>query len=411
MARSRKQIAQINVVPMIDVMLVLLVIFMVTAPFINPGLVELPSVGKTAKTPEQPLEVVIKESGEYLLRDRAGNSEERVVNKSALAAEIAALHGASPDQPVVIAADKNVRYEEESPGHPDRTARAPGAMNVAARGLVMTRRHSNLVAGMLALGMHGLFLLLLVFGVSWQTQHPAPVMVDIWQALPKPELAPAPAPRRAKVNPPKTRTPPPPDRRDADIALEKKKAEVERLKHLQAEQAVEEKAQAKAAQEKLLADQKKRALLRQMDEEDLKQRVAAETAANQARQAKFAEAQAKQAEAQVRQAAAKAAADAQQAAEVASTVGLHRDLISAKVRGNTRLPDNLTGNPEVRCLVRLLPTGEVLSVRVTKSSGNVAYDDAVVRAIEKSSPLPLPTDRQARAAFVPELSFIHRPKE
>ena len=112
MARSRKQIAQINVVPMIDVMLVLLVIFMVTAPFINPGLVELPSVGKTAKTPEQPLEVVIKESGEYLLRDRAGNSEERVVNKSALAAEIAALHGASPDQPVVIAADKNVRYEE-----------------------------------------------------------------------------------------------------------------------------------------------------------------------------------------------------------------------------------------------------------------------------------------------------------
>ena len=112
MARTRKQIAQINVVPMIDVMLVLLVIFMVTAPFINPGLVELPSVGKTAKTPEQPLEVVIKESGEYLLRDRAAGSEERTVKKTSLAAEIAALHAASPEQPVVIAADKNVRYEE-----------------------------------------------------------------------------------------------------------------------------------------------------------------------------------------------------------------------------------------------------------------------------------------------------------
>ena len=47
MARARKQIAQINVVPMIDVMLVLLVIFMVTAPFINPAQVELPSVGRT----------------------------------------------------------------------------------------------------------------------------------------------------------------------------------------------------------------------------------------------------------------------------------------------------------------------------------------------------------------------------
>ena len=63
MARSRKQIAQINVVPMIDVMLVLLVIFMVTAPFINPGQVDLPSVSKTAQTPSQPLEIIIKESG------------------------------------------------------------------------------------------------------------------------------------------------------------------------------------------------------------------------------------------------------------------------------------------------------------------------------------------------------------
>jgi biopolymer transport protein TolR len=112
MARTRKQVAQINVVPMIDVMLVLLVIFMVTAPFINPGQVDLPSVGKTAQTPAQPLEVIIKESGEYLLRNRAAGGEERVVAKSALAAEIAALHRALPDQPVVIAADKNVRYEE-----------------------------------------------------------------------------------------------------------------------------------------------------------------------------------------------------------------------------------------------------------------------------------------------------------
>jgi biopolymer transport protein TolR len=112
MARTRKQVAQINVVPMIDVMLVLLVIFMVTAPFINPGQVELPSVGKTAQTPSQPLEVIIKESGEYRLRNRAEGGEVRVVAKSALAAEVAALHRAAPDQPVVIAADRNVRYEE-----------------------------------------------------------------------------------------------------------------------------------------------------------------------------------------------------------------------------------------------------------------------------------------------------------
>lgn len=112
MARTRKLVAQINVVPMIDVMLVLLVIFMVTAPFINPAQVELPSVGRTSQTPAQPLEVIIKESGEYLLKNRAVSGDERVVEKSALAAEIAALQRALPDQPVVIAADKNVRYEE-----------------------------------------------------------------------------------------------------------------------------------------------------------------------------------------------------------------------------------------------------------------------------------------------------------
>ena len=112
MARTRKQIAQINVVPMIVVMLVLLVIFMVTAPFINPAQVELPSVGKTSQPPAQPLEIVIKESGEYLLKNRAVAGDERVVAKSALADEIVALQRALPDQPVVIAADKNVRYEE-----------------------------------------------------------------------------------------------------------------------------------------------------------------------------------------------------------------------------------------------------------------------------------------------------------
>ena len=112
MARTRKQLAQINVVPMLDVMLVLLVIFMVTAPFINPGQVELPSVGETAQTPSQPLEIIIGESGDYRLRDRAAGGAERSVARSALAAEVAALQRDRPDQPVVIAADKNVRYEE-----------------------------------------------------------------------------------------------------------------------------------------------------------------------------------------------------------------------------------------------------------------------------------------------------------
>jgi biopolymer transport protein TolR len=110
MPRVRKQIASINVVPLIDVMLVLLVVFMITAPFINPGQVELPRVAKTATTPSQPLEVMIKASGSMVLRNRAEGDEEVPVNAANLAAEVKRMLKA--DQPVVISADKNVRYEE-----------------------------------------------------------------------------------------------------------------------------------------------------------------------------------------------------------------------------------------------------------------------------------------------------------
>lgn len=112
MARERKQVASINVVPLIDVMLVLLVVFMITAPFINPGQVELPSVGKTAAPPSLPLEVMIKADGQIVLRDRADDNAEMPVAPDSLAAEVRRILAKRPDQPVVISADKSVRYEK-----------------------------------------------------------------------------------------------------------------------------------------------------------------------------------------------------------------------------------------------------------------------------------------------------------
>ncbi len=301
-------------------------------------------------------------------------------------------------------------------------------MNLPVDAPFVPRPGANLAAGAMALGVHVLFLLLLVFGVSWQTQQPAPVMVDIWDAVPPlptprprpqpktepPEPVKLPAPVKvepvpakvepvpAKVEPAPVKVEPAPVVKEVplpkapDIALEKKKADAERVQKLKALHEAEQKSRDEAAHTEAEAIKKKRALLRKMDEEALLQRIADEDAANETRRLKQAE--------------AKVAASKRQA-EFSSAVGQYRDKISAAVRGNTRLPDNLKGNPEVRCLVRLLPTGEVLSVKVTQSSGNVAYDEAVVRAIEKSSPLPLPADRDARAEFVPELSFVHRPKD
>ena len=111
--RPRKQMNNINVVPYIDVMLVLLIIFMVTAPMVNPGQVDLPSVAKTQMVALQPLQITLRANGELRVRDQAlTNSDEKTVNKVELVRIIQQKQAEHPDQPVVIAADKSVRYEE-----------------------------------------------------------------------------------------------------------------------------------------------------------------------------------------------------------------------------------------------------------------------------------------------------------
>ena len=111
MRRPRKSINQMNVVPYIDVMLVLLIIFMVTAPLINPGTIELPSVSKDLAPPKTlPLEVTLKVDKTLLLRDLATGESQRKVTREELVRVIQAKESLS--RQVVIAADKAVRYEE-----------------------------------------------------------------------------------------------------------------------------------------------------------------------------------------------------------------------------------------------------------------------------------------------------------
>ena len=108
---GRRLMNQINVVPYIDVMLVLLVIFMVTAPLMNPGQVELPSIGKSSNPPVAPLEVSVRTDQTLWLRDRAAGGDERKVSRNDLIAAIKQKQARNPEQAVVIAADKDVRYE------------------------------------------------------------------------------------------------------------------------------------------------------------------------------------------------------------------------------------------------------------------------------------------------------------
>ncbi len=107
--RTRRLKNEINVVPYIDVMLVLLVIFMVTAPMITPGLIELPSVGRASDVPVKPVEVQVEEDGAMSMRLRDSGQELQPVSEENLVAQVRSL--ITPDTPVVISADGRVPYE------------------------------------------------------------------------------------------------------------------------------------------------------------------------------------------------------------------------------------------------------------------------------------------------------------
>ena len=102
--------SQINVVPYIDVMLVLLVIFMVTAPMMNPGMVDLPEVSKSSEPPAQPLEVTIKVGGSIVLIDRDAGGSARSVSEAELVREVKAALDKKRERPVVVGADRRVEY-------------------------------------------------------------------------------------------------------------------------------------------------------------------------------------------------------------------------------------------------------------------------------------------------------------
>jgi biopolymer transport protein TolR len=116
----RRTISEINMVPFIDVMLVLLIIFMVSAPLMTPGVIDLPSVGQAQRQPDRVVQVIL-EAGETLRLKLDGNAPPEVgaavraegerLNLNQLAARVKALQAGSQSVPVVISADKGVRYE------------------------------------------------------------------------------------------------------------------------------------------------------------------------------------------------------------------------------------------------------------------------------------------------------------
>ena len=233
-------------------------------------------------------------------------------------------------------------------------------------------------AAILAIAVHIGFVLFLVFSVTWQSRKPEIVTAELYAPekveppkveAPKvepepPKPPPEPEPPKPPPEPPKPppEPPKPPEPSKAEIALKEKQ---ERLKK---EQADRERREAEKREADKKAQQEKQRLA------EARERQQRETLALQASAERERERQQK---ALADQARTKADAD-------------YVRRIQAKVRGNVTLPPDLNGNPEAIFDLVQLPTGEIIDVQLVKSSGVRAYDEAVQRAILKSSPLPRP---------------------
>jgi biopolymer transport protein TolR len=112
MRRARRAMSEINVVPYIDVMLVLLIIFMVAAPLINPGQIDLPQSAQKLDPAVAPMEVRVRANGDLLLVDRSKSADELRVSPAQLVEFVRRAQSVHADQAVVIAGDRSVRYEE-----------------------------------------------------------------------------------------------------------------------------------------------------------------------------------------------------------------------------------------------------------------------------------------------------------
>lgn len=253
----------------------------------------------------------------------------------------------------------------------------------------------------LAAAVHLLLVVALVFGVQWKQQNPESVAVEVWRSVPvanptpPAEVTPPPPAPEPKAEPksepkpepkPVVKEPPPPTKPDIALKDDKKKPE-KKPEEKKPEPKPEPKPEKKAEKPPSFDD----ALKREMAQLDRQKAVQGERA---------------RAEQEARQLALLKADQA--VAGRAKAEQTYAGKIRDKIRGNVVLPPALTGNPVVLFQVEQLPTGEVLTVKMTRSSGIAAYDSAVERAIWKSSPLPLPDDR---GLFERELKLTFCPKE
>jgi colicin import membrane protein len=229
---------------------------------------------------------------------------------------------------------------------------------------------------MLAVAVHVLLAVVLTFGVRWQSRAPEVVSVELWQPPPPP--APVIEPQPPKPAPvPEAKPEPRIEKPDIAIKEPPKPKPKPEAKPRPVAKPVPPKPDDRLAQQRLREElaREQQVLAAEREREVIKDQL-------------------------TRDASYSAAAARDRA------MAIWVDKVRAKIRGNIALPPGIKGNPEALFLVTQLPTGEVLDAKLVISSGYTAYDDAVHRAILKSSPLPKP---DSPSDFARELKLTFRP--
>jgi len=265
-----------------------------------------------------------------------------------------------------------------------------------------------------ALVVHLLLLIALTWGISWPTDSTPAVEAELWSALPKaaapppPPPAPEPTPEPPPPPPaPKAKPTPPTASRDADIAIAKQK-KVEQEKKLEQEQLKLKKQNEQKEKDKALEQQRQREkeklaqAQRDKKEQELKEQKDRKDKERKAQEAKSAAQDERKLQAMrdenLRRMAGMAGAtgspnatgDALRASGPSASYG---GRIIARVKPNIVFnPDDVSGNPVAEVEVRTAPEGKIMSLKLIKSSGNKAWDEAVIKALDKTDTLPRDTD-------------------
>ena len=276
-------------------------------------------------------------------------------------------------------------------------------MNTAAlsRDALIPRNPDSVGRGLaMALAVHALLLIAIAFGVSWRSSNPAGVEAELWAAVPQiaapRPIEPEPTPQPVKkIEPP---PPPPkvetPKQDDAQIAIERAKREEQKRKEEQRRE--DELKRQKEEQQRKLAEAEK---LKKEQAEQKKREAAAEAAAQAQRQ--------KQLERMAALAGDGAPTSTGTAAKSAGPSASYAGRIKARILPNIVFPDSVSGNPQATVEVKAGPDGTIIGRRLLKSSGVPAWDEAVLRAIDKTEVLPRDTDGRVPPSF--EISF--RPRD